>query len=104
MSSPEGPDDTVSERQALARLEEAVGRALERMSALQRRATGAEARVRDLEALLRRFTSGDDNPARLMDRLRLLQEENDELRARLNEGREGAERLLARIRFIEEQR
>lgn len=103
MSSPDA-DETLAERQALARLEAAVGQALERVEALGRRATIAEARVRDLEELLRRFTRGDDDPARLVDRLRILQDENEGLRDRLNQGREGVERLLARIRFLEEQR
>lgn len=108
MSSPEGDDGAVSaagdERQALARLEAAVGRALDQVADLQHRATTAEARVQDVEALLRRFSHGEENPARLLERLQLLQEENRELRDRLNRGREGAERLLARIRFLEEQR
>jgi hypothetical protein len=33
-----------------------------------------------------------------------LEEENDLLKDRIREGREGVERLLARIRFLEDQR
>ena len=36
--------------------------------------------------------------------LRSLEEENQDLRGRLEKGRQGVERLLARIRFLEGQR
>jgi predicted RNase H-like nuclease (RuvC/YqgF family) len=97
-------DEAGSDRQAMARLEAAVGRALKQLESLRSRADGAEARVRDVEALLRRFTRGDDDPARLLERLRIAERENGELRDRLDRGREGVERLLARIRFLEEKR
>lgn len=62
----------------------------------------AEGRVRDLEGLLARFARGEEDPAGLARRLEGLREENDELRRRLTEGAEGVDRLLARIRFLEE--
>ncbi|TVP57029.1 MAG: hypothetical protein EA351_06795 [Gemmatimonadales bacterium] len=91
------------ERKALSEVEGAVGRLLEEMDRLRQRTLRAETRVRDVEALLRRFTRGDDDPAQLQKRATELQAENEEMRGRIEEGRESVERLLARIRFLEEQ-
>jgi predicted RNase H-like nuclease (RuvC/YqgF family) len=91
------------ERKALSEVEGAVGRLLEEMKRLEARTQRAETRVRDVEALLRRFTRGDEDPAQLQRTVSGLQEENEELRSRIEEGREAVERLLARIRFLEEQ-
>lgn len=104
MSSSEAPKAEGGDRQALQRLEGAVGRLLAEVVQLRSRSRKAEARVRDVEALLRRFTKGEDDPVRLQDRLTALTEENSELRGRMNEGREGVERLLSRVRFLEEQK
>lgn len=91
------------EREALAALERAVGRLLAEVEAHEVRTRRAEVRVRDVEALLRRFTKGEDDPARLQARLTDLEEENTDLKARMEEARESVDRLLARIRFLEEQ-
>jgi hypothetical protein len=39
----------------------------------------------------------------MVSRLRALEEENADLRSRIDQGREGVERLLAKIRFLENQ-
>ncbi len=91
------------EREAFERLDGAVSELLAELERLRLRTRRAEARVRDVEALLRRFTRGEEDPARLQIRIREVREENEALRARIREGREGVDRLLARIRFIEEQ-
>jgi predicted nuclease with TOPRIM domain len=96
----EGPD----ERAALKALEGAVGRLLKRLAGLTVRAEKAEARQAEVEDLLRRITSGDESPAAMHTRLREIEVEADDLRDRLGQGRETVERLLARIRFLEEQR
>ncbi len=93
-----------TDRQALSRLERAVDELLEEVEGLRGLSARHEVRVRDLEALLRRFTKGDDDPARLLAQVAELEEENDLLKGRIQEGREGVERLLARIRFLEDQR
>jgi predicted RNase H-like nuclease (RuvC/YqgF family) len=87
---------------AHSRLRVAVERLLDQVRLQRDRTERAEARVRDLEGLLARFARGEEDPARLAARLELLRDENDELRRRLGEGVEGVERLLARIRFLEE--
>ncbi len=103
MSRPEEPRTDHPDLRDFTRLETAVARLLERMDGLRERTRAAEARVQDVEELLRRFTRGDDDPARLVERLKATERENADLRARLEQGREGVERLLARIRFLEDQ-
>ena len=91
-------------REALGRLEGAVEQALLRSRQLAERLKEAEGRAEGLDAVLRRIGTGELEPAELVERMRAVEEENRELRLRLERGREGVERLLARIRFLEEQR
>lgn len=100
----ESVEGETTDRQALSRLERAVGELLEDAERLEIRYSRSEARVQDVENLLRRFTKGEDDPARLLRRVAELEEENDLLKDRIREGRAGVERLLARIRFLEDQR
>ncbi len=91
-----------SDENALTRLEETVGRALREIRHLRERARQAEERVHRMEELL----GGDGeeiDPRRMVDRLRVLEEENGDLHERLSQGRDAVDRLLARIRFLEEQ-
>jgi chromosome segregation ATPase len=100
------PEDSAlgTEKAALHELERAVGGTLERLRSLRARAEESEARERDLQELLRRFTGDPEEAGRLLGRMRELQAENTDLRERLARGREGVERILARLRFLEEQR
>ena len=50
------------------------------------------------------MADGSANPADMHTRLKSLEVENADLTRRLDDGREGVERLLAKIRFLEEQR
>jgi hypothetical protein len=56
-----------------------------------------------MEALLKRFTEEGEDPRELTARLRTLESDNAELVSRLRKGKEAVDRLLARIRFLEEQ-
>ncbi len=85
-----------------AHLEDLVAEALERLHSTRGRAERAEARVRELESQLNEGIGGDPD-ADLVARLDAAEVERQELRARLARGREGVERLLARIRFLEER-
>lgn len=96
--------DELRARDALGDLEEVLGRLLEELDRLRDRARTAERRVEDVESLLRNFTTGADDPARLHRRMAEVEAENRELREKIQEGRAGVERLLGRIRFLEEQR
>lgn len=92
------------DRAALAALEGAVARALERVDELERDAVSARARARELEGLLSAFSADDEAPDRMVARVRRLELENGDMRERMEEGRRSVERLLAKIRFLEEQR
>lgn len=101
MSESEGNRTPPAEREALSKLEAGVGRLLAEVGHLRSRLRRTEARVRDLEALLMRFTKGDTDPAELRDTIVRLEGENQELKARIRDGREQVERLLSRVRFLE---
>ncbi len=49
------------------------------------------------------MTSGEEGPREMIVKLDILEEENRDLRKRLDEGRKGVDRLLARVKFLEEQ-
>jgi predicted RNase H-like nuclease (RuvC/YqgF family) len=89
--------------EAFADLTAAVARALDRMRELEERTRDAESRSGELKGMLERFSASDEAPAQMMERLRRLEEENGEMRRRLEEGRGAVDRLLARIRFLEEK-
>ena len=48
------------------------------------------------------MSEGDENPARMAQRLKLLDQENGDLKRRIEAGREIAQRLLARVRYLED--
>ena len=89
--------------QSLRELEESVVRALAEMDRLRGELDQSQQRAGELETLLGNFRVGDDNPADMKARLNRLEAENRELYERIARGREGVERLLARIRFLETQ-
>ena len=102
MSNP-GGNGAGPEREAFDALERAVGVALERQARLNERVARAEGKSAELQELLRRFTTEEIDPAEILSRLRVLENENGDLRSRVDEARAGIERLLARIRFLENQ-
>jgi predicted nuclease with TOPRIM domain len=102
VSKPEGNGEQPGE--AFATLEGAVAQALERLTAATQRAEAAEARSAELSELLKRFTGDEAEAGRLLSRLKRLEAENTDLRSRLERGRAGVDRLLAQVRFLENQR
>jgi hypothetical protein len=88
----------------MARLEAAVLRALERIRQLEGQLGDAQRRTGELDQVLARITAGEVAPSSLLESVRALEGENADLRQRLAGGRERVERLLAKIRFLEEQR
>ena len=107
MSKP-GDNGGAPDEAAFARLEAAVGRLVKRLEeadgqirAERERAEGAEARTGELSELVQRFTGDEEEAGRIMSRLKGLEQQNEELRARLERGRDGVDRMLARIRFLE---
>jgi len=91
------------EQAAFAALEAAVGQALARLNDMSTRAQAAEAKGAELTELVKRFTGDEAEAGRMLTRLKRLEDENTELRRRLDEGRAGVDRMIARIRFLENQ-
>jgi len=89
------------EKLAFEALERAVTEALAHLQAIEERAAAAEARSAELGEVVGRFTGDQADGGQLLTRLEKLEEENADLRRRLEQGREGVDRLLARIRFLE---
>jgi hypothetical protein len=91
------------EKAAFDALERAVGQALDRLQAMTERVAAAEARSAESDELVKRFTGDEGEAGRILTRLKDLEEENVDLRTRLEQGREGVDRMLAKIRFLENQ-
>jgi hypothetical protein len=88
----------------MMRLETAVTRALDRIRQLEAQLLESRRKSGELDTVLGKITAGDLPPSQMLERLRALEGENTELRQRLSAGKERVERLLAKIRFLEEQR
>ena len=92
------------ERAAFQELDAAVGKLLDALAAQKERAAEAEAKAAELEEIVKRFTGDEAEAGRILTRLKDLELENIDLKERLDRGRAGVDRLMARIRFMEEQR
>ncbi|MEQ1855938.1 MAG: hypothetical protein ABL963_05665 [Longimicrobiales bacterium] len=96
-------NEALPDRAAFEALERAVGDLLDRLTWLHDRAALAEEKSEDLQEMLQRFTGSEVDAAQIVSRLRHLESENADLRTRLEQGRAGVDRLLAKIRFLEAQ-
>ncbi|MDE3001817.1 MAG: hypothetical protein OXU33_13830 [Gemmatimonadota bacterium] len=106
------PEDSGSSREAAAferlqraviRLVKALEHAQQRLDEAQARVDKAEERNSEMAEMLQQFT---DSPAVAQDivgRLETLERENEDLRLRIDRGRAGVERMIARIHFLENQ-
>lgn len=92
------------EGQAMGRLEAAVDRLVEEHAAALGQLADAESRVRELEAHLAASAKDGTDPVVLRETITKLQEQNADLKNRIGLGREGVDRLLSRIRFLEQRR
>lgn len=104
MSNNDSDNVTVTPAAAIKRLKVAVTSAVGEVNRLRGEVARMEVQGDELEGLIRGVTSGERSPREMIDRISILEDENRDLRARLNQGREGVDRLLARIRFLEEQK
>lgn len=91
-------DREVPESVAFRHLEHVVRHLGEELAGFRRRAHAAEGRVRALEAAVEQ---GGDSVS--LERLRVLEDENVDLRARLAFATDRTQQLLARIRFLRQQ-
>lgn len=104
MSRSEAKPAGGAERDALQALEGAVGSLLERVRELSEGLSMADAKRGEAEDLLKRVASDGKASPEVHAKVRALEDANVDLRRRLDEGRESVERLLAKIRFLEEHR
>lgn len=102
MSQP-GDNGALAESAAFDRLEAAVSRLVDEITDANRRADAAATKNAELSELVQRFTGNEESAGELMTRLKTLESENAELRGRLDAGRDGVERMIARINFLENQ-
>ena len=93
MSEPELPEST-----AYGQLHQLVHHLGEELAGFRRRALAAESRVRDLETAMEQ---GGDSAS--LERLRILEVENGDLRARIAFATERTRQLLARVHFLRQQ-
>ncbi|MDX1646866.1 MAG: hypothetical protein R3304_06965 [Longimicrobiales bacterium] len=80
-----------------------MDRLLGELRAARERADAAERKKAELAKLVERFTGNRIEAEELISRLDSIEKENEDLRSRLERGREGVERMIARIRFLERQ-
>lgn len=64
----------------------------------------AEAKLLDQERLLSSIASGKESPSEMRERLTASEAENKDLLRRLEQGRESVDRMLAKLRFLEEKK
>lgn len=103
MSNQEESQRTPPASGTFAHLESSVRRLIRQSEELRAEVNAAEARNRELMGLLAPVAEGEEGPESLVDKLRAAEAERQEFRERLAKGRQVAERMMARIRFLEGQ-
>ena len=100
MSNP-ADNEGQSVQEGFVVLEEAVDQAIDQLSTMSERIGLIEAKNTELAKLVERFTGDELEADRIVTQVRELKAENTELRDRLVRGREGVDRLLTKIQFLE---
>lgn len=103
MSNPEPAQRAPDASETFARLESAVRRLIRQSAELRAELQAVRERNRELTGLLAPVAQGEASPESMVERLRAAEEQRRELEQRLARGREVVERMMARIRFLEEQ-
>ena len=103
MSNPAGNGEG-PEQAAFVELERMVDAALRHLAEVTRRAEMAEDRNAEFEALIKRFAGDEGDAGQVLHRLAELEEDNEDMRSRLEAGQVSVDKLIAKIRFIEEQK
>ena len=88
----------------MERLTESVSLVVAEIDRLQGEISRMNDQSDDLKELINGVTDGEISPNEMGDRMHILEEDNRDLRGRLKRGTEVAERLLARINFLEDQK
>ncbi len=101
MSNPEGNGEG-PEQTAFVELEKIVEAALRHLAEVTRRAEMAEDRNVEFETLIKRFAGDEGDAGQVLHRLAQLEEDNEDMRSRLEAGQGSVNKLIAKIRFVEE--
>ena len=101
MSNPEGNGEG-PEQTAFVELEKIVEVALQHLAEVTRRAEMAEDRNAEFETLIKRFAGDEGDAGQVLHRLAQLEEDNEDMRSRLEAGQVSVDKLIAKIRFVEE--
>ena len=83
-------------------LEEAVDQAIGQLSAMSERIGVVETKNSELTKLVEQLGGDELEAGRIVTQAKQLENENADLRDRLGQGREAVDRLLAKIRFLED--
>jgi len=102
MSNPAGNGEGL-EQAAFVELEKIVEAALRHLAEVTRRAEMAEDRNAEFEALIKRFAGDEGDAGQVLHRLAQLEEDNEDMCSRLEAGQVSVDKLLAKIRFVEER-
>ena len=103
MSNPAGNGEGL-EQTAFIELERIVDAALRHLGEVTRRAEMAEDRNAEFESLIKRFAGDEGDAGQVLHRLAELEEDNENMRSRLEAGQVSVDKLIAKIRFMEEQK
>ena len=103
MSNPEESQRAPPASEIFRDLEAAVRRLIRQSAELRVELRAAEGRNRELTGLLAPVARGEEGAESLVEKLRAAEAERQDLRKRLAKGRDVAERMMARIRFLESQ-
>ena len=103
MSNPAGNGEGL-EQAAFIELERIVDAAVRHLGEVTRRAEMAEDRNAEFEALIKRFAGDEGDAGQVLHRLAELEEDNENMRSRLEAGQVSVDKLIAKIRFMEEQK
>ena len=103
MSNPAGNGEGL-EQAAFIELERIVDAALRHLGEVTRRAEMAEDRNAEFESLIKRFAGDEGDAGQVLHRLAELEEDNENMRSRLEAGQVSVDKLIAKIRFLEEQK
>ncbi|MEJ2678590.1 MAG: hypothetical protein P8174_05865 [Gemmatimonadota bacterium] len=77
---------------------------MDRYEVWRRRAQTAERKIEELQATVKRLSSGGPDPIALQQRTEALRAENEQLRRRMGEAHERIEKMIARFEFLREER
>lgn len=88
----------------LDHLELTIRRLIESHELWQKRATAAEARVRELEGAIQDVSAGRLDPVALAEEVRELEQRSASLQDRLVRAHAAVERMMARLQFTAEER